>query len=129
MQLIVFISKNSTPVIYRQKFLAFALLLCFGVLTGFSPLLHNHDLDLSESHEDCASCLWSQSTTNCDVYAPSLSFDNVVQSMAPGLQIWHPESNWKLRIGVGFPLTSDRENDLAVYFQFGNHFDWGHFLE
>ena len=52
-----------------------------------------------------------------------------VITLAPGLQIWHPESNWKLRIGVGFPLTSDRENDLAVYFQFGNHFDWGHFLE
>lgn len=46
-------------------------------------------------------------------------------TMAPGLQIWHPESNWKVRIGVGFPLTSDRENDFAVYFQFGNHFDWG----
>ena len=46
-------------------------------------------------------------------------------TLAPGLQIWHPESNWKVRIGVGFPLTSDRENDFAVYFQFGNHFDWG----
>ena len=46
-------------------------------------------------------------------------------TLAPGLQIWHPKSNWKVRIGVGFPLTSDRENDFAVYFQFGNHFDWG----
>jgi hypothetical protein len=50
-------------------------------------------------------------------------------TLAPGLQIWHPASNWKFRVGVGFPLTSDRENDFAVYFQFGNHFDWGHFLE
>jgi hypothetical protein len=46
-------------------------------------------------------------------------------TLAPGLQLWHPESNWKVRIGVGLPLTSDRENDFAVYFQFGNHFDWG----
>ncbi len=48
-----------------------------------------------------------------------------VITLAPGLQLWLPESNWKFRIGVGFPLTSDRENDFAVYFQFGNHFDWG----
>ena len=50
-------------------------------------------------------------------------------TLAPGLQIWHPASRWKLRVGVGFPLTSDRESDFEVYFQFGNHFDWGHFLE
>jgi hypothetical protein len=56
MQLIVFISKNSTPVIYRQKFLTFALLLCFGVLTG------------NDEGQD-------------------------VITLAPGLQIWHPESN------------------------------------
>ena len=46
-------------------------------------------------------------------------------TLAPGMQFWLPESNWKFRVGVGFPLTSDRENDFAVYFQFGNHFDWG----
>ncbi|MDH3257033.1 MAG: hypothetical protein OEM27_05400 [Nitrospinota bacterium] len=50
--------------------------------------------------------------------------DDII-TLAPGLQLWHPESNWKVRLGVGFPLTSDRENDFAVYFQFGNHFDWG----
>jgi hypothetical protein len=50
-------------------------------------------------------------------------------TLAPGLQIWHPASNWKFRVGVGFPLTTDRESDLAVYFQIGNHFDWGHFFE
>lgn len=46
-------------------------------------------------------------------------------TLAPGLQLWHPESNWQVRLGVGFPLTSDRENDFAVHFQIGNHFDWG----
>lgn len=45
--------------------------------------------------------------------------------LAPGLQLWHPESNWKVRIGVGFPLTSDRENDFAVYFQFWESFRLG----
>lgn len=50
-------------------------------------------------------------------------------TLAPGLQLWLPQSNWKFRVGVGLPLTSDRENDFAVYVQIGNHFDWGHFLE
>lgn len=52
--------------------------------------------------------------------------ENVI-SLTPGLQIWHPNTNWKFRVGVGFPLTTDRESDLAVYFQIGNHFDWGIF--
>ena len=52
--------------------------------------------------------------------------ENII-SLTPGLQIWHPDTNWKFRVGVGFPLTTDRESDLAVYFQVGNHFDWGIF--
>lgn len=46
-------------------------------------------------------------------------------TLLPGLQLWHPESGWKVQLGVGFPLTSDRESDLAVHLQVGNHFDWG----
>ncbi len=37
------------------------LLLSFGVLTGFSTVLHAHELDLSSAHDDCAPCHWSQS--------------------------------------------------------------------
>jgi hypothetical protein len=50
-------------------------------------------------------------------------------SLTPGLQIWHPASDWNFRVGMGLPLSSNRESDLAVYVQFGNHFDWGHFLK
>lgn len=50
--------------------------------------------------------------------------ENII-TLAPGVQFWFPESNWKVRMGVGFPLTTDREDDMALYFQFGNHFDWG----
>jgi hypothetical protein len=46
-------------------------------------------------------------------------------TLTPALQIWHPASDWTFRVGVGFPLTTDRESDLAVYFKLGNHFDWG----
>ncbi len=38
------------------------LLLSFGVLTGFSSLLHAHELDFSSVHDDCAPCHWSQSS-------------------------------------------------------------------
>jgi hypothetical protein len=65
----------------KPKLFAIILFLCFGVLAGFSPLLHNHELDHSDTHEDCASCLWSQSTTSCDVYAPCLSFNNIFHSL------------------------------------------------
>jgi hypothetical protein len=37
------------------------LLLSFGVMTGFSTVLHAHELDLSSDHDDCFSCHWAQS--------------------------------------------------------------------
>ena len=46
--------------------------------------------------------------------------------LLPDIQLWHPESNWKVRMGVGFPIGSDRENDVAGHFQVENHYDWGH---
>ena len=74
-------SEHLISIFLKPKLFAIVLLLFFGVLAGFSPLLHNHDLDRSETHEDCASCLWSQSTTSCDVYTSCLSFDNFAQSI------------------------------------------------
>ncbi len=47
-----------------------------------------------------------------------------VMTLLPGFQLWHPESNWKIRMGVGFPIGSDREHDVAGHLQVGNHFDW-----
>lgn len=66
--------------VLKPKLFAIILLLCFGVLAGFSPLLHNHDLDFSNKHEDCASCLWSQSKISCENHAPCLSFNHIIQS-------------------------------------------------
>ena len=50
-------------------------------------------------------------------------------TLVPGFQLWHPESDWNVQIGVGFPISSDRENDLAGYMRVGNHFDWGQFFK
>ncbi len=50
-------------------------------------------------------------------------------TLLPGFQLWHPKSDWNFRMGVGFPLTSDRENDGALHVQVGNHFDWGQFFK
>ena len=66
----------------KSKHFAVILLLCFGVLVGFSPLLHNHDLDLSENHEDCASCLWSQSNLGAEFQGLCLSFNSLIQSFS-----------------------------------------------
>jgi len=45
-------------------------------------------------------------------------------TLLPGFQLWHPESNWKVRMGVGFPIQDDKEYDLAGHFQVGKNFDW-----
>ncbi len=37
------------------------LLVSFGIMTGFSTVLHAHELDYSSAHDDCFSCHWSQS--------------------------------------------------------------------
>ena len=50
--------------------------------------------------------------------------ENVI-TLLPGFQLWSPESSWQVRMGVGFPISSDRENDVAGHLQVGNHFDWG----
>jgi hypothetical protein len=46
----------------RQTFIACLLLLSLGVLSGFSPILHSHKLNLHDNHEDCLSCDWNQVT-------------------------------------------------------------------
>jgi hypothetical protein len=66
--------------VLKPKLFTITLLLCFGVLTGFSPLLHNHDFDHSDTHEDCASCLWSQSNVSCEAHAPCLSLNRIVET-------------------------------------------------
>jgi len=47
--------------IFFSRFLVVFVLLCFVGMTGYSELLHDHDLDFSESHDDCSPCNWTKS--------------------------------------------------------------------
>jgi len=51
-----------------------------------------------------------------------------VVTLLPSLQLWQPASDWIFLLGVQFPVSRDRANDLAIHFQVGKHFDWGHFF-
>ncbi len=62
---------------YLPRLGVLLLLFSFGVLTGFSTVLHAHELDFSEVHDDCFSCHWSQSnkideSDTVEVEAPSV---------------------------------------------------------
>ncbi len=76
-------SKNFTATVFRQKLLAAILFLCFGMLAGFSPLLHNHDFDLSDTHQDCVSCQWSNSSTSLETDASGLLFYHFSEVLDP----------------------------------------------
>jgi hypothetical protein len=61
------------------------LILILGFLSGFSPVLHNHDLD--EEHSDCASCTWTHSSI-CEPALESidnhfLAYQNLYYDLAP----------------------------------------------
>ncbi len=60
----------------RQTFTAVLLVLSLGILSGFSSILHSHELDLHDDDEDCFSCEWNQ-----------ISFDH-----DPGNSIIEPSS-------------------------------------
>ena len=52
--------RNKTQIFFSH-FLVVFVLLCFVGMTGYSELLHDHDLDFSASHDDCSPCNWTQS--------------------------------------------------------------------
>ena len=51
--------RNKTQTFF-SRFLVVFVLLCFVGMTGYSDLLHDHDVDFSESHEDCSPCNWTK---------------------------------------------------------------------
>ena len=68
----------------RQTFIACLLLLSLGVLSGFSPILHSHELDLHDNHEDCLSCEWNQVSFDTTPFLSEsfCSFFNVFHAQA-----------------------------------------------
>ena len=55
------------------------LLFSFGALTGFSTVLHAHELDFGSVHDDCAPCHWSQSNQTDETDAPGVETPTVRQ--------------------------------------------------
>ncbi|MBT3510545.1 MAG: hypothetical protein HN472_13485 [Nitrospina sp.] len=51
---------------FRQILTTSLLIFSLGVLSGFSTILHSHDLDLHDDHEDCFSCEWNQVSIDQD---------------------------------------------------------------
>jgi len=73
-----FLAKKFKP--YLPKPGVLLLLLSFGVLTGFSPILHAHELDFGSAHDDCAPCHWSQSNQTDEANALGIEAPSLIQS-------------------------------------------------
>ena len=68
--------------------LVIIVLLSFGGMTGYSVLLHNHDLDYEHGHEDCVPCQWSQANKSDTAYSTETSHaSNFQESPSPVDQI------------------------------------------
>ena len=52
--------RNKTQILF-SRFIGVLVLLCFVGMTGYSELLHDHDLDFRASHDDCSPCNWTKS--------------------------------------------------------------------
>ena len=57
---------------FRQILTVCVLILSLGFLSGFSTVLHNHDLDLQSNHEDCFSCEWNHVSMDPNTAQPEL---------------------------------------------------------
>lgn len=57
----------------KKLLTAYLLILSLGVLLGLSPVLHSHELDLHDDHEDCFSCEWSQVSLDTSPSLPETS--------------------------------------------------------
>jgi hypothetical protein len=78
----------------RQIFIVCLLLLSLGGLSGFSPILHSHELDLHDDYEDCLSCEWHQ-----------LSFDTTLLLSVAFCNLFNV-----------FHKQASEEPDLAIFF-------------
>lgn len=55
------------------RMLVMLVLLSFGGMAGYSVLLHNHDLDFDHTHNDCASCQWTQTHKTDKTHSPEIT--------------------------------------------------------
>lgn len=71
------------------------------------------------------------------VISPSVEFvgnttfsrDNQASgSVLPGIHVWFPKSGWQFHTGLIVPVTANREANLGVIVELGNHYNWGKLL-
>jgi hypothetical protein len=65
---------------YLPRLGVLLLLFSFGIMSGFSTILHAHELDFSSAHEDCAPCHWSQSNASDETDTTGVETVSVFQS-------------------------------------------------
>jgi len=66
----------------RPIFTTFFLILSLTALSGFSSMLHSHDLDLNDNHENCFSCEWNHVSSDHDSAQPGLEFHSWEQAFS-----------------------------------------------
>ncbi|MBC8285873.1 MAG: DUF2607 family protein [Nitrospinae bacterium] len=66
----------------KKTLTAYLLILTLGVLLGFSSVLHSHELDLHDDHEDCFSCEWSQVSLDTSPSLPEIS-SSIIEAFHP----------------------------------------------
>jgi hypothetical protein len=73
---------QTDKIIFSKRLQAGFFILVFGFLTGFAPILHNHEFDLEETHQDCSPCKWYQDNVESKILWVSLSFSPSIQSFS-----------------------------------------------
>jgi hypothetical protein len=46
-------------------------------------------------------------------------------SVVPGVHVWFPKSGWQFHAGLIVPVMANRESNLGVIVEVGNHYNWG----
>ena len=63
----------------KKRFITILLVFIFAVMAGFSPVLHNHDFELDDHHQDCSPCQWSQISADVNDFSPDLFSIPIIQ--------------------------------------------------
>lgn len=96
----------NSPIRNRKILWTAFLALCFTVMVGFSPILHNHEFDLDEVHQDCSPCHFSHSNAGLIPTLAPLSTDFALVSRVAFYQTSHPQPVSTLHSGRSPPFFS-----------------------
>mgnify|MGYP002634295689 FL=1 len=86
--------------------LVLLVLLSFVGMTGYSVLLHNHDLDFEHMHDDCASCQWTQAHKTDKTDSPEITQIPSVHTIKYRTQRLDPQTSYSGFYNRGPPTVS-----------------------